>query len=393
MKTNKAQEELREYQKFYKKIYRRLSRKQEAQSKKLALDENQVLLPAREALASLNTGGKLLRGMLVVLGFKIALDAWEKKAAKNLDVPDIQKVKTDYSYADSLALAFETFQTGILIHDDIIDRAALRRGKKTVHLRYKERVEKEGIRMVTENDDPAHLSASVALCVGDYALHEAVRVISKNYGSCDNLGSLITYYLDTALETCRGELLDVMLPYEMQTLPEAEADTLLEKSVDEIYRLKTARYSLAGPLHLGMLLGEASPRQMQSLDALAEQVGIAYQIMDDVLGIYADEKDLGKDVGSDISEFKQTILYMYVKTRKPEYLPELLCHYGKTATPADLEAVQEIFRESGALDYAKEAMESRFTRALLAIDSIRWMTAEDKTILRGFIGYCRERKY
>ncbi|MGX8703588.1 MAG: polyprenyl synthetase family protein [Lachnospiraceae bacterium] len=376
--TEKDQD-IRSYQSFYKEVYRRLSRKQKALSRRLGKDENSILRTVRQDLADLNVGGKLLRGMLVVLGYKIALDAAKKTK--------------DLSYADDLALAFETFQTGVLVHDDIIDKAELRRGKKTIPFRYEQRMEENGIHGIGENDDLAHLASSIAICAGDFALYEAVHSISVNYMGDEALGSLVCYFSETVLETIRGELLDVILPYELQTFPNGEKEQLLEKSVEEIYRLKTARYSVVGPLHLGMLLGGASPQKMKALDTMTEELGIAYQIMDDILGIFADTKALGKDVGSDISEFKQTILYQYIHNRNPECLPALLRFYGKPAGVEELAKVQDIFRESGALEYANAQMELCFARALEKLASLRWMSAEDKAILRGFIEYCRGRSY
>lgn len=387
MKKNTPSEELRAFQSFYKVVFRRLTKKQKAMDKKLGSDENPLLVPVREGLADLNAGGKMLRGMLVVLGFRIARKAAEKKlaAARGGEEP-VSDV-----YADELALAFEIFQTGILVHDDIIDNAELRRGKETIHRRCARRFSQEMSGLPA--GEAGHLSRSVALCAGDYALYEAVRRISAGYPSEENLGSLIRYFSEVVLDTIRGELLDVMLPGELKLLPEEEAGALLEKCVEDIYRLKTAKYSVVGPLHLGMLLGEASPRQMRALDVMAEDLGIAYQIKDDILGIFADEKELGKDVGSDISEGKQTILYMYVRNRKPEYLGELLAYYGKPAGVPELEAVQRIFRESGALDFAIEEMEKCFLRAEEKLASFRWMDSDSLRILQGFIGYCRGRKY
>ncbi len=374
MDKTMEKEDFRAYQSFYKTAFRRLSKKQKTMNRKLGTDENPLIVTAREGLADLNAGGKMLRGMLVTLGFRIAM-----------------REPADDSYADTLALAFETFQTGILIHDDIIDNAELRRGKETIHHRHERRVSEENIGLTA--GEAGHLSKSVALCAGDYALYEAIRIISAGYPDAESLGSLIRYFSEVVLDTIRGELLDVMLPSELKLLPEAEAGTLLEKTVEDIYRLKTAKYSVIGPLHLGMLLGGASPQKMRALDSMAEDLGIAYQIKDDILGIFADEKELGKDVGSDISEGKQTILYMYVRNRKPKYLPNLLAYYGKPAGRPEIDAVREIFRESGALDFAKEEMEKCFLRAEEKLASLRWMDKDSRRILRGFIGYCRGRKY
>ena len=142
-----------------------------------------------------------------------------------------------------------------------------------------------------------------------------------------------------------------------------------------------------------MILGGADEKQMKALDRVAEDIGIAYQIMDDILGVFADPEKLGKDVGSDITEFKQTILYMYVCTMKPEYEEELLQIYGKKRiSDAELDEVQRIFRESGALSYAQEMLGDCFERAEKRLARIKGMSKEDKAILRGFITYCKGRR-
>ena len=142
-----------------------------------------------------------------------------------------------------------------------------------------------------------------------------------------------------------------------------------------------------------MILGGADEKEMKAMDRFAEELGIAYQIMDDILGIYADPEYLGKDVGSDIEEFKQTILYMYVHNMKPEYLPELEIYYGqKNINLKELAEVQRIFRESGALAYAQEMLALRFEQAEKRLGRMKFVDAEDKAILRGFIEYCKGRR-
>ena len=102
---------MNEYQEFYQDTFRRLSRKMEALNLSLKEDPNPVLQPVLEAAADLNEGGKMLRGVLVCLGYRMA-------------------GREDVETSDELALALEIFQTGVLIHDDIIDRAETRRGKR-----------------------------------------------------------------------------------------------------------------------------------------------------------------------------------------------------------------------------------------------------------------------
>ena len=345
-------------------------------------EPNPIIRPFREDLADLNTGGKMLRGMLVNLGYQIAVHMNGEAACNAAE-------------SDMLALAFEIFQTGVLVHDDIIDNAGTRRGKITVHRRYEHRLNVRETKMVAAGEKPGNLAKSAAICVGDLGIYYANKQIVDNYAQNEHLAALIGYFDDIVLQTIRGELLDVVLPYEIQDdkySPE-EKKKLLEKSIWDIYYLKTAGYSVIGPLHLGMILGGADEKQMKALDRVAEDIGIAYQIMDDILGVFADPEKLGKDVGSDITEFKQTILYMYVCTMKPEYEEELLQIYGKKRiSDAELDEVQRIFRESGALAYAQEMLGDCFERAEKRLARIKGMSKEDKAILRGFITYCKGRR-
>lgn len=186
----------------------------------------------------------------------------------------------------------------------------------------------------------------------------------------------------------------MILPYELQdvSLTEEERLRLLEQSVKEIYHLKTSCYSVIGPLRLGLLLGGADEASMRAMDRFGDELGIAYQIMDDILGIYSEADYLGKDVGSDISEYKQTILYLYVRSQAPEYYEELSRYYGKRQVSVDeLEEVRRIFRESGALDYARSVMDACFARAERKLSRMRFVGREEREILKGFISYCRTR--
>ena len=373
---------LEAFRKFYEETYKRLEKKTHTYNRSLKKDDNPIIRPFMEDLADLNQGGKMLRGMLVVFGYQIARHA---RGASDIDLP----------VSDALAQTFEMFQTGVLVHDDVIDNAAQRRGKITVHRRYEHRLDVRDIRMVSGIEKPQEIAKSVGICVGDLGIYYANKLLADSYGSDPALGQLISYFDDIVIQTIRGELLDVVLPYEIQDpgIGEEERAKLLEKSIYDIYFLKTAGYSVIGPLHLGMILGGAEPKEMAALDRCARDIGIAYQIMDDILGVFADPKILGKDVGSDVAEYKQTILYMYVRTMKPEFAEELLQYYGKKhVTSRDIEQVQRIFEESGALAYARSVLADHFESAERKISRMKFMDAEDKKILRGFISYCKGRR-
>lgn len=368
--------DLKAFLEFYHESQNRLKKKTAEYNKSLRKDTNPLVRTFKTDLADLNAGGKMLRGMLVGLGYRIAGHA-------------------DTEESDGLALAFEIFQTGILVHDDVIDNAGTRRGKMTVQRRYGERLERRGIRMVSSSEKPEEIAKSTAICAGDIGIYCANKKIADDYGKNPDCAKLISSFDEIVINTIRGELLDIVLPYELQdqSLDKEKASLLLKKSVRDIYYLKTSCYSIIGPLHLGMLLGGAEEADMKTMDGFANELGIAYQIMDDILGIFADEEFLGKDVGSDISEFKQTILYMYVHENDENALKRLLEFYGKKkVTRGDLTEVRRIFRDSGALSYAQEVLASCFGRAERKLKRMSFVSEDDKAILRGFITYCKGRR-
>lgn len=367
------------FTRFYKESARRLTKEINRTNRKMRKEKNPIIETMLSDVADLNEGGKLLRGIFVLLGYRIA---------KNLAGGETR----DTSYADGAAVAFELFQTGVLIHDDIIDNADTRRGKTTIQRRYEGRLAE---RKLAYGAAALKTGESAAICAGDYGLYLANLTLAEAYAGDPCLAELIRYFDTVILDTIRGELLDVMLPVEIAdpALAPEEAAELRRESILSIYKLKTAQYSVVGPLHLGMILGGASKKAMRDLDAFAENLGIAFQIKDDILGVFADADVLGKDVGSDIEEKKQTVLSMYVENEAPEYASKLAEIYGKPDADAEaVEAVRTIFRESGALSFAESEMEKLFSAAERKLSAMKDLMPEDRAVLTGLITYMRGRK-
>lgn len=327
----------------------------------LIKEENSILKRNLELFKNLNSDGKLIRGFLIYLGYKLSNPA-------------------NNDYCLPLALAYEIFQTAILVHDDIIDCDNKRRGKETIH--YANTQYYKSI-----NSNTKHLANSIAICIGDYGLYEANQVITKNYKNDSNLGNILEYFNDIVLKTIKGELIDVVFPFESKhNLLEED----LEKSVFTIYNLKTAYYTIIGPLCLGMILGSCDNKKINEIAELARDIGIAFQIQDDILGIFGE--NIGKPVGSDIKDFKQTILYAYVYKYKTEYLDDLKKYYGQENYEDVLKNVQDIFTKSGALTYAENKMNELYNEGINKLNNINWLKEEDKQILLGFIDYLKQRK-
>lgn len=357
----KTKEEL--FKKYYREVTLQLDKVIKDYNSNLIKNKTGYLKNNLQFFTNLNSNGKMIRGFLVNLGYKISTS----------------KIS---NYSMNLALAYEIFQTSILIHDDIIDNDNFRRGVETISYANYKNYSKYNFEEAKKTSD------SIALCIGDYGFYEANQVIVQNYKNDSNLLDILSYFNDIVLKTIDGELMDVVLTFECKN--NMFNDSNLEDNIISIYKLKTAYYTIIGPLCLGMILGGTSTDKIKDITKFCEKIGIAYQVQDDILGIYNDQ--MGKVVGSDIKEFKQTILYSYVNGKPNEYKNELLKYYGKTnITKEDIESVRKIFKDSRAYDYAHNYMNNLYDEGLNLLDSFSWISNDDKDILKGFVMYLKER--
>lgn len=286
-------------------------------------------LPLLEAFAKCCNGGKGLRGTLVRLGFELA---------GGKDTAEIIKP----------AAAVEILNTALLAHDDIIDLSPTRRGKPTLY-------------RALGGD---HYGISQAICLGDLGFFLAEKLVQDS-GFADTLkNKAISSFIQTMIDTAMGEMLDVELPH--------LADRGSEGDVLTIFHLKTARYTIVGPLHLGAILGGADEALLSQLVQLGESLGIAFQIQDDILGVFGDEGILGKSVTSDIEEGKQTLLISYALEHADKMQNEVLKKYygqGKVDDGA-LRKIREVFIQTGALEYSQKKANLLVVEAKRIINNI-----------------------
>ena len=327
---------------------------------------NRFLEEALEQFTSSNKGGKFLRACLIALGYQ-------------------SFGKDDDKYLP-LGIALELFQTSILIHDDIIDKADKRRGLDTIPMKYQKIYGdpiKSGDSFEVKRKD---IGNSMALCLGDLGFYLALQIIVKNYRDNKNLNRVLEYYNDVAIKTCEGEMVDVILPFYEEFYGEEDD---LESHVMEIYKLKTAWYSVVGPYCLGAILGGCDEEKVHKLEDALINLGVAFQIKDDLLGIYGDEKHIGKSVTSDVSEYKQTILYAYAINT--EYKDELLKYYGKDISAKEMDKVKELFDKSGAREYANKTMDKLFEDSFKDILDLDFLSLDKKKLLLGFAEFLKVR--
>ena len=342
---------------YYKKELLKLQRELYKYNETLHSNDNKIVESAINKLIYMNADGKFLRGCLIELGYKH---------------------KYDDDYAKNLSVAYETFETSILIHDDIIDNSLLRRGKETIPTLYNKEL---------NNKDNTH--NALGICIGDLGFYFTNDLIIKKYKNHKRFIELFNYYNNIVINTIKGEIIDIYLPYKEK---HDRNNILNEKDIMEIYRLKTSWYSIVGPFCLGMLLGNSSKKDISLMERILEPLGIAFQIKDDILGIFSSKEVLGKPVYSDIEEFKQTILYSYIKINKKDYYDKLLKYYGKqNITEKESKYIQNIIIESGSLEYAQNKMNELFNEAKSNIESLN-IKKDIKDILLGIIVYLNIRE-
>jgi geranylgeranyl diphosphate synthase, type I len=263
------------------------------------------------------------------------------------------------------AAAVEVYHTWTLVHDDIIDRDDLRRGRPTLHRQFAEHAGKN-------NGVPGplreHYGQSLSMLIGDMQHGFAIMLLSD-----------LHYVLDEAVvvelirEMCgplllhlmAGEVRDVQLAFQVGARPSL-------KDLIEMMSGKTAallEFCVTAGTTAGTGVFEPFNSPTRELREFALNCGIAFQIHDDILGLVGDEKILGKPIGSDLREGKYTPLMHFALERAPARLRErLLGALGDSGlTAEDVREVREIFQEVGALGEARRLAESYLGRARKAL--------------------------
>jgi geranylgeranyl diphosphate synthase type I len=269
------------------------------------------------------------------------------------------------------SLSVELMHSFLLVHDDIIDKDDVRRGKPTVHKEYEAK----------KRD--SHYGASMALVVGDIAAMLGGEAIMGTRFPADRKLLALRTYNRTVINTCFGQLLDI----------EAEHGTTTEGDVRAIHSLKTAVYTVEGPMHIGALLAGASHRDLEGISAVALPLGKAFQIRDDILGLYGDEKRIGKPVGADVREGKQTLLVVRAMEAAGEHDRRFIskCLGNERLTSQQLERFRGIVVKTGSLSYCERLMRELVRESLEKLKDLK-MRKEAKDFLAGLADYLISRK-
>ena len=280
----------------------------------------------------LNLGGKRIRPVCVLMGNELFDEI----------TPDAYEVAT----------AIELFHNFSLIHDDIMDKAPLRRGMETVHTKFGE---------------------STALLAGDVMLVQAYEYLNKI--KRDYSQNIIHLFNQTAKAVCEGQQVDMDF--------EKKSSVNLDEYVSMI-TLKTS-VLLAASLQMGATLGGAGQGNQQHLYGFGKNLGIAFQVQDDYLDAFGDPDKFGKQVGGDIIANKKTFLMIYAmevaSEAQKKILANLLDDSDEVHKVNKVNTVLGIFKDCKVDEWAKELKEKYLQTALQHLEDTAVLSARKKPLI------------
>lgn len=305
------------------------------------------LTPLLEELEAFTAGGKRTRAQFVAAGARMAGPA---------------RADSVHEAVVAAATALELFHAAALIHDDLIDRSDTRRGRPATH-RMLETMHGEKAWV----GDAAHFGVSGAILAGDLLLMWSNDLIAEAL-------SLVTP--EAAVQSARafsrmrtevtaGQYLDIV---EEHAWPHVDPVKRLERAIT-IATSKSARYSVESPLLLGATLARASAAQLELASRIGLPLGLAFQIRDDILGVFGDSAVTGKPAGDDLREGKRTVLIAELSGRVDAEtqaffdnrlgMPDL--------STAEISRMQEVLMSSGALAATEARIQAWLDDAVRAI--------------------------
>jgi geranylgeranyl diphosphate synthase type I len=278
-----------------------------------------------------------------------------------------------------LALSTELLHTYLLIHDDIMDHAEFRRGLPAAHVRFSDAHRAHGF-----HGDADDFGRSAAILLGDLAQSWAVELaarVSTGRGIAGGHGGgeLARCFSAMCQEVIGGQYLELIV---------AQRRAATEEELLRVLRLKSGRYTAERPIQLGALLAGAPPEVLAELSRYGAAVGEAFQLQDDLLGMFGDPDTVGKPVDADLKEGKFTFLIHHALAKAtPEQRRALDAALGDPeATPEQTAAARRVLAETGAREAVAAMIGERLRAARSALAAMD-LQAEGRLFLAGLIDY------
>jgi len=289
-------------------------------------------------IQKLAVGGKRVRGYVLVAMYQTA-------GGKQ------------YDEIMNAALAIELFHLFALIQDDIMDRAATRRGVATLHV-----FTEKWLQTHKRHGDLAHTGDSQAILWGDFLLALSQSKLQSAGFTGKKLTQALAVFSRMFTEVVVGQMIDV----DMVTRPQSSAKELEEKN-----RLKSALYSFVRPMQIGASLAGATKDYLKMSEVYGTNLGMAFQIQDDLFDLTLSENALQKPVLNDIAAGAHTLFSNYVWEHGTEAQKSVLKRaFGASISVEEVAAVRQIFHDSGAISYGKKVMTSYFKAAETSLTTL-----------------------
>ncbi len=301
-----------------------------------------------DVATSFLAGGKRFRALFCYWGWQAA-----SGVARGFDPLPDDAVSADFPGIVLAASALEVFHAAALVHDDIMDRSDTRRGAASAHKRFEGMHVDEGW-----TGDPTQFGQSAALLLGDLLLGWSDELFDSGTALLADRAAGRAGRAEFArmrTEVTAGQYLDILEENAWTRQPEADALPRAHRVI--VY--KSAKYSVEAPLAIGGALGGASLDQLAALRAFGLPLGVAYQLRDDMLGVFGDPVVTGKPAGDDLREGKRTVLIAVARqklsTQARTLMDELLGDPELDAQQVDI--MRNTLRDCGAVEQVERIID------------------------------------
>ncbi|RKR74317.1 polyprenyl synthetase family protein [Frondihabitans australicus] len=310
--------------------------------------------------ADLLHGGKRFRALFCYWGWQ-SVAGLATGSDLLADEPDREQLASVVTASAGL----EFFHAAALVHDDIMDNSDTRRGLPAAHKRFQE-LHRDG----SFDGDPVSFGTSGGLLFGDLLLSWSDELVSEAFDSLANRDAARAARAEfnrMRTEVTVGQYLDILEEGAWRTVDEAEQLTRAQRVI--VY--KSAKYSIEAPLTIGASMGGGSQEQVNALRRFGLPLGIAYQLRDDLLGVFGDPSVTGKPAGDDLREGKRTVLIATARASLPSTAVRLLDELlgDPDLDEAQVSMLQATIRESGAVDAIEESIAEQVGKARAAIEA------------------------
>jgi geranylgeranyl diphosphate synthase, type I len=250
--------------------------------------------------------------------------------------------------------SLELLHASALVHDDLMDASDTRRGRPATHRGFADDHAQDGWR-----GDPEQYGASAAILLGDLLLSWSDELLRRCGLPLDRVAPALDVFDRCRSEVITGQFLDVSV----QARGVADVDAAMT-----VLRYKSAKYSVERPLHIGATLAGGSEQQLDQLGAFGLPLGEAFQLRDDLLGVFGDPAVTGKPAGDDLIEGKRTVLVALALDAAPREAAERLdAALGRALDAGQVESLRRIIDDSGASAQVEDVIGLLSDRATTAL--------------------------